>query len=112
MALCGHMRIHPRRPGQRRRIHPRRPGQRRRIHPRRPGQRRRVRERMHFVMVAQENARPAAIFDLNEPPALMEDQENGGLPYLNVVPAVMVEAQGNGRVPDLNMLPEPEDDQV
>ena len=42
----------------------------------------------------------------------MEDQENGGLPDLNVVPAVMVEAQGNGRVPDLNMLPEPEDDQV
>ena len=98
MALCGHMRIHPRRPGQRRR---------------------RVRERMQFVMVvqavvmvAQENARPAAIFDLNETPDLMEEQENGGLPDLNVVPAVMVEAQGNGRVPDLNMLPEPEDDQV
>ena len=64
------------------------------------------------VMVAQENAHPAAIFDLNETPDLMEDQENGGLPDLNVVPAVMVEAQGNGRVPDLNMLPEPEDDQV
>nr|POF08537.1 hypothetical protein CFP56_34613 [Quercus suber] len=64
------------------------------------------------VMVAQENARPAAIFDLNETPGLMEDQENGGLPDFNVVPAVMVEAQGNGRVPDLNMLPEPEDDQV
>ena len=98
MALCGHMRIHPRRPGERRRVR---------------------RERMQFVMVvqadvmvAQENARPAAIFDLNETPDLMEDQENGGLPYLNVVPAVMVEAQWNGRVPDLNMLPEPEDDQV
>ena len=97
MALCGHMKIHPRRPGQRRR----------------------VRERMHFVMevqavvmVAQKSARPAAIFDLNEPPALMEDQENGGLPDLNVVPAVMAEAQGYARVPDLNMLPEPEDDQV
>ena len=97
MALCGHMRIHPRRPGERRR----------------------VRERMQFVMVvqavvmvAQENARPAVIFDLNGPPDLMEDQEKGGLPDLNVVPAVMVEAQGNGRVPDLNMLPEPEDDQV
>ena len=61
---------------------------------------------------AQGNARPAVIFDLNGPPVLMEDQENGGLPDLNVVPAVMVEAQGNGRVPDLNMLPEPEDDQV
>ena len=97
MALCGHMRTHRRRPGQRRR----------------------VRERMQFVMVvqavvmvAQEIARPAAIFDLNETPDLMEDQENGGLPDLNVVPAVMVEAQWNGRVPDLNMLPEPEDDQV
>ena len=55
---------------------------------------------------------PAAIFDLNETPDLMEDQENGGLPDLNVVPAVMVEAQGNGRVPDLNKLPEPEDNQV
>ena len=42
----------------------------------------------------------------------MEDQENGGLPYLNVVPAVLVEAQGKGRVPDLNKLPEPEDNQV
>ena len=63
-------------------------------------------------MVAQENARPAAIFDLNETPNLMEDQENGGLPYLNVVPAVTVKAQGNGRVPDLNKLLEPEDDQV
>ena len=90
MALCGHMRTHPRHPGERRR----------------------VREPMQFVMVAQENARPAVIFDLNGPPDLMEDQENGGLPDLNVVPAVMVEAQGNGRVPDLNMLPEPEDDQV
>ena len=70
-------------------------------------------EQMQFAMVAQqENARPAARFDLNEPPDLMEDQENGGLPDLNVVPAVMGEAQGNGRVPDLNMLPEPEDDQV
>ena len=64
------------------------------------------------VMVAQENARPAVIFDLNETPDLMEDQENGGLPDLYVVPAVMVEAQWNGRVPDLNMLLEPEDDQV
>ena len=64
------------------------------------------------VTVAQENARPAAIFDLNETPNLMEDQENGGLPYLNVVPAVTVKAQGNGRVPDLNKLPEPEDNQV
>ena len=93
MALCGHMRTHPRRPGQRRR----------------------VRERMQFVMVVQAVvmvARPAAIFDLNETPDLMEDQENGGLPDLYVVPAVMVEAQWNGRVPDLNMLPEPEDDQV
>ena len=90
MALCGHMRIHPRHPGERRR----------------------VRERMQIVMVAQENARPAVIFDLNGPPDLMEDQENGGLPDLNVVPAVMVEAQWNGRVPDLNMLPEPEDDRV
>ena len=64
------------------------------------------------VLLARENASPAAIFDLNETPDLMEEQENGGLPDLNVVPAVMVEAQGNGRVPDLNMLPEPEDDQV
>ena len=64
------------------------------------------------VLVALGNARPAAIFDLNGPPNLMEHQENGSLPDLNVVPAVMGEAQGNGRVPDLNMLPEPEDDQV
>ena len=42
----------------------------------------------------------------------MKDQENGRLPYLNVVPAVMVDAQGNGCVPDLNKLPEPEDNQV
>ena len=42
----------------------------------------------------------------------MKDQENGGIPYLNVVPAVMVEAQGNGRVPYLNKLPKPEDNQV
>ena len=91
MAVCGHMRIHPKRPGEHRR----------------------VRKQMQFPMEAQqENARPAARFDLNEPPDLMEEQENGGLPDLNVVPAVMGEAQGNGRVPDLNMLPEPEDDQV
>ena len=77
-----------------------------------PRQPRCVREPRAVVMVAQENARPAAIFDLNETPDLMEEQENGGLPDLNVVPAVMVEAQGNGRVPDLNMLPVAEDDQV
>ena len=64
------------------------------------------------VLVAQENAPRAAIFDLNETPARMEDQENGGLPDLNLVPAVIVEAQGNGLVPDLNKLPESEDDQV
>ena len=64
------------------------------------------------VMVAQGSAHPAAISDLKETPDLMEDQGNGGFPYLNVEPAVMVEVQGNGRVPDLNKLPEPEDNQV
>ena len=83
MALCGHMRTHPRHPGERRR----------------------VREPMQFVMVAQENARPAVIFDLNGPPELMEDEENGGLPDLNVVPGVMVEDQENGGLPDLNVVP-------
>nr|POF20788.1 hypothetical protein CFP56_74686 [Quercus suber] len=83
-----------------------------RMHPKRPRLLRCVREPRAVVMVAQENARPAALFDLNETPVLMEDQENGGLPDFNVVPAVMVEAQWNGRVPDLNKLPEPEDNQV